>query len=258
MRQERWIITGQGRLFATSWGYDQEAEMRRAPVVLFHDSLGCVELWRDFPKRLSQATGRGVIAYDRLGCGRSDAREGELNIDFIREEARTFQVLREQLGFDSFVAFGHSVGGGMAVVCAGTFPTQCRALVTESAQAFVEDRTIKGILDAEQAFAAEGTLNRLRRYHGDKAAWVLRAWIDTWLSPAFADWTLDDDLRRVRCPLLAIHGENDEYGSNRHPERIGALTSGPAVLRILADCGHIPHREKENVVLDAVGAFLDA
>lgn len=250
-----WIDTGRGRLFARHWTPD--SARGDAPIVLLHDSLGCVDLWRDFPERLAAAGARDVIAYDRLGFGRSDAHPHTLRAGFIAEEARAdFRRVREAFALDAFVAFGHSVGGGMAVGCAAAYPDACRALITESAQAFVEDRTIAGILDAERSFAQPGRLDRLRRYHGDKAAWVLSAWIDTWLAPDFADWTLDDELGRVRCPTLVLHGEHDEYGSARHPERIAALVRGPSTLRLLHDCGHVPHRELPEVVLDLVSSWL--
>ena len=249
------IDTGRGRLFARHWTHDPARG--GVPIVLLHDSLGCVELWRDFPERLAAATARDVIAYDRLGFGRSDAHPDHLRSDFIGEEARAdFRCVREAFALDAFVAFGHSVGGGMAVGCAAAYPEACRALITESAQAFVEDRTIAGILDAKRSFAQPGQLDRLRRYHGDKAAWVLSAWIDTWLAPGFADWTLDDDLRSVRCPALVVHGEHDEYGSARHPERIAGLAHGPSALHLLRGCGHVPHRERPDVVLDLVSTWL--
>ena len=82
------------------------------------------------------------------------------------------------------------------------------------------------------------------------------AWVDNWLSPAFTDWTLDEALRQVRCPVLALHGEVDEYGSPAHPERIAALTGGRHLL--LENCGHVPHREQSRVVLDVVGQWLRA
>jgi pimeloyl-ACP methyl ester carboxylesterase len=214
-----------------------------------------VELWRDFPARLAETTGRSIIAYDRLGFGRSAPHPGRLSRHFVHDEARSgFQHLREALALERFVAFGHSVGGGMAIACAATHGDACQALITESAQAFVEDRTVAGILEARAVFAQPGQLERLARYHGDKAAWVLSAWIDTWLDPSFADWNLDEDLRRVRCPVLALHGDHDEFGSARHPERIAALTGGRCL--VLADCGHVPHREHASHVLDEVASAL--
>ncbi|WP_179400570.1 alpha/beta fold hydrolase [Burkholderia guangdongensis] len=254
---ETWIDTPHGRLYAKRWRATPAAGDARCPIVLLHDSLGCVALWRDFPARLAQATGRDVIAYDRLGFGRSDRHSGGLETTFVRDEAdHAFAAVCARMGIDAFVAFGHSVGGGMAVACAARFQHACRALVTESAQAFVEDRTLDGIRDAQRAFAEPGQIERLARYHGDKAEWVLGAWVDTWLAPAFRDWHLDDVLANVRCPVLAIHGEHDEYGSLVHPERIAARVGGTATVEIVRDCGHVPHREHPDRVLLTVETFL--
>ncbi|ATB36137.1 alpha/beta hydrolase [Cystobacter fuscus] len=251
---DRILETTAGRLFARLWGEPQ----RDAPtLLLFHDSLGCVELWRDFPARLAATTGRAVVAYDRLGFGRSDPHPGCLTPDFMREEARTsVPALISQLGLGALVPLGHSVGGAMAVATAAHFPEDCAAVITESAQAFVEDRTVAGIRAAQAGFTAPGQVERLARYHGDKARWVLDAWIETWLSPGFATWRLDDDLRGLRCPVLALHGDNDEYGSPAHPERIRSVPAGPAHAILLEGVGHVPHREHPEVVLAHVAAFL--
>jgi pimeloyl-ACP methyl ester carboxylesterase len=246
----------QGRLFARLWAPPQAAG---SPIILFHDSLGCVELWRGFPSALAMRTGRQVIAYDRLGFGRSDPRDDTLGMDFIADEANTFfPALRAELGIDRFVACGHSVGGGMAVHCAAQFGAACAALITESAQAFVEDRTLQGICAAQELFKDPAQVEKLGKYHGDKARWVLDAWIDTWLAPAFAGWSLESVLPRVTCPLLAIHGSDDEYGSPRHPALIGRLTGGPTRVEVMPDTRHVPHREREQAVLDLIAAYLHA
>lgn len=252
--EETWVNASGNRLYARRW---RVSEQDVPPIVLFHDSLGCIELWRSFPERLAKTTGRDVIAYDRLGFGRSDPHPGMLGNDFIVSEAHAaFAAVRDHFELSRFIAFGHSVGGGMAAACAAAFPGQCIALVTESAQAFVEPRTREGVLAARKTFAAKEQRDRLRRYHGDKAEWVLDAWIETWLSDDFRDWNLEATLRDIRCPVLAIHGDQDEYGSVEHPERIAALVQGPAVSKVIPGCGHVPHREKEHEVLAAVGEFL--
>lgn len=252
---DHWVAHPAGQLFARSW--TPSAAAAADPLVLFHDSLGAVELWRDFPAALCVATGRRVIAYDRLGFGRSDARRGKLAMDFIGDEARTFfPVVRQALGIERFIAFGHSVGGGMAVNCAAAFAADCAALITIAAQAFPEERTLTGIREAEIQFRDQQQVERLKKYHGEKARWVLDAWIETWLHPEFANWSLAEVLPRVRCPVLVIHGEHDEYGSGVHPEMIGRLSAGQARVEIIPDARHVPHRENPDQIVALVAAFL--
>ncbi len=230
-----------------------------APIVLLHDSLGCVELWRDFPEALAIGTGRRVVAYDRLGFGRSDARSDLLSREFVADEAETyFPRIRERLGMERFVLFGHSVGGGMALHCAARFAKSCEAVITESAQAFVEERTVAGIRAAKEQFEQPGQLARLEKYHGEKAAWVLNAWTGTWLSREFADWTLAGVLPQVKCPELVIHGMEDEYGSARHPEIIAGGVSGAARLELMRETRHVPHRQRQQVVVGMVEEFLSS
>ncbi|WP_159716453.1 alpha/beta fold hydrolase [Geminicoccus flavidas] len=251
-----WVETVHGRLHAQCWPAS-DAGPARPPIVLLHDSLGCVELWRDFPGRLATATGRRVIAYDRLGFGRPDRHPGRLGPDFVVEEASGgLAAVLARFGIGHFVAFGHSIGAGMAIAAASAHPGTCQGVISESAQALVEERTLAGIRAAQQQFARPGQMARLERYHGAKAAWVLDAWTGTWLSPEWAGWNLDAELRAASCPILAIHGEDDEYGSARHPERIAALAGGPVTVRLLPRCGHVPHREQEPDVLWAIAAFL--
>jgi len=279
---DHWIATAQGRLFARRWSAPPSpspaafASTRLAqplpPIVLFHDSLGCVELWRDFPAALCHATGRDVIAYDRLGFGCSDVRTGPLPLDFVEDEARhSLPALRAHFGMQRCVVLGHSVGGGMAAHCAAAHhrpqssdaasgvDADGTALITIAAQACVEERTLQGIRDARDQFQRDGAMERLARYHGsDKAPWVLSAWVDTWLHPDFAGWSLADALARVTCPVLALHGDRDEYGSTEQPERIARWAAGPAQVQILQGAGHVPHREQPAALAARIAQFLAA
>ena len=244
-----------GRLFVRTWS--PEVPSHLAPIVLLHDSLGSVELWRGFPSALCKATDRQVVAYDRLGFGRSDPHPGTLALDFIASEAEgDFATVLRALGIPRFIVFGHSVGGGMAVNCAAHHGAACVALITESAQAFVEDRTVEGLEDARALFKDPGQVDRLKRYHGDKARWVLDAWIESWLAPAFATWSLRPVLPQVACPTLVIHGIDDEYGSTAHPALIAELGGGAARQELMADTRHVPHREREAEVIAMVKGFV--
>lgn len=249
------IPVADGCLFARQWSPDLTT---REPIILLHDSLGSVELWRDFPKALAQATERPVIAYDRLGFGQSTRRHQSPGVNFILEEAEiVFPALTQALGIASCLLLGHSVGGAMALTIAALHLDKCSAVITESAQAFVEPLTLEGIRAAQKHFSDPQKFARLTRYHGDKAQWVLDAWTEVWLSPEFASWSLDPYLPRIQCPVLALHGDADEYGSEAFPRQITEQCSGPSLMKILEDCGHVPHREKPTEVLALVTAFVN-
>ena len=243
-----------GSVYVKKW--TPEIASAESPLILFHDSLGSVDLWRDFPSLLAENLSRCVVAYDRLGFGRSDARDALPSTEFIEEEAITyFPAIKECLSIQRYVLFGYSVGGGMAINIASRDP-DCEAVVTMSTQAFVEELTVKGVEDAKRKFEQPGQIERLEKWHGSKAKWVLHAWTDIWLSADFANWSLQSAIGGVRCPVLAIHGENDEYGSAAFPEFICGRTGGHGAMYLVSDCGHLPHKEKPQEVIGVVKAFL--
>ncbi|MEK2645719.1 alpha/beta fold hydrolase [Bdellovibrio sp. BCCA] len=251
---ENFVNVPGGKVYVKRW---KPGLVNKAPLILLHDSLGCTEIWRDFPLRLCEVTGREVISYDRLGFGRSDKRNELPSVRFVSEEAEIYlPAVLKALDIKNFALFGHSVGGAMAVVAAGTFKDSCTAIITESAQAFVEDRTREGISKAKIDFADPKVFAKLEKYHGEKSKWVLEAWTEVWLSKDFASWSLKNDLPKVQCPVLAIHGDKDEYGSVRFPEMITELATGPAQKEIINDCGHVPHREKPDAILNLAEMFL--
>ena len=256
LEQDHWITHANGRIHAHAWQPAGVADTR-APVVMLHDSLGAVALWRDFPALVARATQRRVIAYDRLGFGQSDARVNLPSAQFVTEEATDyFPALREQLGLHSFVLLGHSVGCGMAIEVAARAGDACKALITIAGQAFVEDRTLAGISEARETFKDPEQLARLARYHGDKARWVVDAWTETWLSEPFANWSTEASLPLIHCPVLAMHGEHDEYGSPIHPQLIADGVSGPAEAVVFDGAHHMPHREMPDVVVARIAQFL--
>jgi pimeloyl-ACP methyl ester carboxylesterase len=241
------------RLYVKIW--TPEA-VRGAPILLFHDSLGCTSLWRSFPAALAAVAGREVIAYDRLGFGLSDPRGDKLARDFVVEEGREAAPrLLDALGVDRFVALGHSVGGGMAAEAGAAAGERCEAVVSVSALAFVDERGRMGIRRESAGFRAPGGLRGLARHHGDKARWVLDAWADTWLSPAFDDYNFDAALAACLCPVLALQGDRDDYGGREHPARIAAAARRGR-MAMIADCGHFPHREREGLLAASVAGFL--
>lgn len=254
---EKYISIFNGQVYLKCWLPAYVVD--RSPVILFHDSLGCVGTWRDFPGKLAEKLKREVIAYDRLGFGKSSLRFELPSIRFIREEAEIyFPEIIKNLGIKTCLLFGHSVGGSMALTIAEMYPEVCTAVISESAQAFVEDRTRSGIFTAAKEFKNLNSFAKLQKYHGEKAQWVLDAWVEIWLSADFSDWSLKPGLERVRCPVLIIHGDRDEYGSVRFPDVIQESVSGIVDKKILENCGHVPHREKPDFVLDLINDFLSS
>lgn len=243
-----------GTIYVKTW--TPEKLVSQIPVILLHDSLGSVGLWRDFPALLSQKLSRRIVAYDRLGFGKSDARVSLPSVEFIEEEATIyFPHLKNHLSISNYILIGHSVGGSMAINIASR-DADCIAVVTMAAQAFVEEITIAGIEKAKTFFDQPGQIARLEKWHGEKAGWVLQAWTEVWLSAEFSDWSLQSCIHHVGCPVLAIHGDHDEYGSNAFPEFIAGNTGGASTLLILENCGHMPHKEKTEDVLNAIKAFI--
>ncbi len=249
---DQFINVPGGNIFVRRW-----KQGAGTPIILLHDSLGSVELWRGFPEALAAALGREVIAYDRLGFGKSSPRSDKLTINFIREEGEIyFKALKEALGIKNFALFGHSVGGGMAVVIASIYRDECEGVISESAQAFIEPFTLEGIRKAKKQFENPNYFAKLEKLHGTKAKWVLDAWTESWLAPEFSDWTLDEHLKLVKCPILAIHGEYDEFGSYEFPKRIVKLAGGHAEQALISKCGHVPHREKKEEIIKLTAGFL--
>jgi pimeloyl-ACP methyl ester carboxylesterase len=231
---------------------------RERPVLVFlHDSLGSVGLWRDFPERLGHAVGLGVLAYDRRGHGASDPF-GPLprTSAYLHDEARTLGRVLEAAGIDDAVLFGHSDGGSIALLAAALLPGRIRAVVSEAAHVFVEERTLEGVRAAQGAVVTGDLLSRLAKHHGEKAEALTAAWIGTWLSPAFRGWNIEAELRGIRCPVLVLQGELDEYGTAAQVDAIARGVAGPVRPALLPGLRHTPHREAPDAVLGIVAEFL--
>ena len=234
-----------------------EARPGLSPLVFLHDALGAVSLWRDLPDRLCGALSREGLAFDRLGSGRSEPRPGSPGVRFLEIEAteRLPEVLR-QAGIRRPVLFGHSDGASIALLFAGAFPEVPAAVVSIAAHVFVEDVTLAGIEATVRAWATTDLPERLGRHHGGRTESVFRAWSETWRDPAFRAVSAVEAIRSIRCPLLAIQGERDEYGTVAQLEAIAAAVSGPVRSLVLPGLGHFPHREDPERVLAETRAFL--
>jgi len=226
-------------------------------LVFLHDSLGCIATWRDFPAMLAERSQLNAIVFDRRGYGGSSPFPPNPRTPrYLEEDAESLIELLSALDVRSAVLFGHSDGGSIALIAAALRPDLVRAVVTEGAHVFVEEITLAGIRDARETLRTTNLREKLTRHHGDKTDGVTSAWIDTWLSPDFRDWNIESFLPRVACPVLAIQGTGDEYGSEDQVRAIVSGVRGPAESLMIPGVGHTPHRDAPDTVLDSTTDFL--
>ncbi len=229
----------------------------RPTIVFLHDSLGCIELWRDFPEKLGDWANCNVLIYDRQGygksCGFSDTKRDET---YMEQEADILNQLLEYLGIDKALLFGHSDGGSIALIAAAKYPQKIIGIITEGAHVFVEDISIRGIKESMVLYQNTNLKERLMKYHGQKTDSMFRAWVDTWTSPEFKNWNIEHFLPAIQCPALIIQGEDDEYGTLRQVEAIIAQTNMKARNLIIPHVKHSPHKEAPELLLEKTTEFI--
>jgi pimeloyl-ACP methyl ester carboxylesterase len=229
----------------------------RPTIVFLHDSLGCVQLWRDFPFKLAQVTQCNILIYDRLGYGKSEAMlDHERPLNYMELEASTLNHLLTTLKIEDAILFGHSDGGTIALITASKFPDKIKAIICEAAHIFVENITLEGICDAMETYKTSSLPERLTKYHGDKVDTLFKAWTDTWTSTAYRNWNIEHFLKDISCSLLFIQGDCDEYGTLLQVEKTVAQIKGKAEKFIIPNIGHTPHKESPELVFDAVKTFI--
>ncbi len=238
----------------TTWGPAPEA----APtIVMLHEGLGCVALWRDFPQQLAQATGFGVFAYSRAGYGQSDPARLPRPLDYMTIEAT--QVLPkalDQIGFRRGLLLGHSDGATISAIYAGSVSDQrVRGLVLMAPHFFTEDMGLNAIADARNAFSMQGLEARMEKYHHDARA-TFTGWNEAWLNPGFKDWNVADVIDYLRIPTLAIQGRDDQYGTLAQIDELVSRSYAPVETAILDDCRHSPHLDQPEETLAAISAFV--
>ncbi|MEI6669277.1 MAG: alpha/beta hydrolase [Acidobacteriota bacterium] len=230
----------------------------RPMVVFLHEGLGSRLQWKDFPARVRQALGVGTVVYSRWGYGASDPRAGDWPASFMHDEALTSlpEVLAAANVTQPPVLYGHSDGGSIALIFAAHYPDAVRAIVTEAAHVVVEDLTVARIASVRQRFAERAQFARFARHHGDHAEALWSGWSGAWLSPAFRRWDIRPVLARVACPVLAIQGCDDEFGTPNQLRAIEAGVTGHVTGLMVESCGHAPHAERPDAVVAALVSFL--
>ena len=235
---------------------DYPAQRENLPtLLLLHEGLGCVGMWRHFPEKLAAATGCRLIVWSRAGYGGSQAYPEARTARYMHREAEeALPALLAELHIEHPVLVGHSDGGSIALLFAAAFPELPLGIAVMAPHEFVEAETLAGILAAKTAWTASDWPQKLARYHAD-APRVFSDWNATWLSAEFRDWNIESCLPRIRCPVLAIQGEDDEYATMRQIDTIAAAVPGTRLLK-LPNCGHSPQRDQESAVLAALSEFV--
>ena len=226
------------------------------PVLVFlHEGLGSIRQWRDFPQKVARATGCRALVYDRYGYGNSDVlQESRVSVRFMHDGAlKELPALLEALQVENPILIGHSDGASIALIHAGTFPV--RGVAVMAPHVFIERFNLRSIEKITSTFETSGLKAGLGKYHRDPAR-TFHLWSDAWLDPAFRDWNIEEVLPRIRCPVLAIQGEADEYGTMAQLDAIARQVGGPCERLQLPDCGHAPFKDAPEKVLTAIANFV--
>jgi len=227
-----------------------------APVVVFlHEGLGSLAMWKGFPRDFCEAHGLTGFVYSRHGYGRSTPRPmGEpRRPDYMHVEANAvLPALLVAAGIERPWLFGHSDGGSIALLHAAGNPVA--GVVAVAPHLFVEPLSIASIEQARVAWESGDLRKRLAPYHDDAASTFI-GWNDIWLAPAFRDWNIESEIASIACPVLAVQGEDDEYGTMAQIRAIARRLPKTRLL-VIPECGHSPHRDRPALLSLEAGRFI--
>jgi pimeloyl-ACP methyl ester carboxylesterase len=248
-----------GMLETAWWGPGPTA----APtLVLLHEGLGSVGLWRDIPERLAETTGWGVFAYSRFGYGHSDTTPLPRPMTYMHDEAQiVLPLVLRASGIERAVLVGHSDGGSIAAIYAGSprqdvrTETRLLGLVTIAAHFFVEELNIASIRQIGASYETGGLRQRLARHHRDGDT-AFRGWNDAWLDKRFRDFDITSFLPNIEVPILALQGADDPYGTDEQLRVFAEHVRAPITTRLIAGAKHAPHLEARDATLAAVTSFI--
>jgi pimeloyl-ACP methyl ester carboxylesterase len=226
-------------------------------LVFLHEGLGSVSTWRDVPDVLAARTDCAAFVYSRAGHGRSDPPSAPRGVRFMHDEAlNVLPAVLDEQDIRSPVLIGHSDGGSIAIIHAGSEIRPVRALVLLAPHVFVEDRSVESIARMRELYATTDLRTRLAKHHHNVDA-AFHGWNDVWLDPGFRGWNIEEYLPAITCPVLVIQGEDDEYGTRRQVDAIARQVNGQAEIAWLPRCGHAPHRDQRELVLGQIADFVN-
>lgn len=229
-------------------------------LVFLHEGLGSIRQWKEFPDAIGKRVKCPVLIYDRYGYGKSQAFTEPRTPEYLNTEAFVFLPgLLEKLGIhEKIILIGHSDGGSIALLYASKYPDRVSGLITEADHLFCEEITIEGIKKAEQEYEKGKLKASLQKFHGDKTDAVFYGWSKVWTAGENRDWNMEHYLPSITCPVLAIQGKEDAYGSEKQLLAKQEKISGPVEILFIDGCGHIPHFQAANEVKCKMLNFINA
>ena len=224
--------------------------------MFLHDGLGAIESWKEIPERVCAAAGCAALLYDRWGYGGSEARE-RFDAGFMEAEVPVLHEILAAFDLERVDLVGHSDGATIALLFAGAYPERVRRLVSVAAHTFVEPRTTSSISELRERAATGQMPAWLSRLHGARAEHLLEAWSIGWLSEVHGRWDIRSKLSAVGCPVLAIQGEDDRFGTR---QQLSAIGEGVEVAEtwLMPGVAHTPYVEVPDEFVARVGRFLAA
>ncbi|MGI9509917.1 MAG: alpha/beta fold hydrolase [Geminicoccaceae bacterium] len=230
-----------------------------APVVIMlHEGLGCLALWRDFPTEIAEATGLPIFAFSRAGYGQSDPVTLPRPLDYMTREAMdVLPDIMNAIGATSYVLLGHSDGATIAAEYAGrTQDSRIRGLILMAPHFYTEPMNIAEVEKAKAVFESTDLKARMAKYHRDPEV-AFRGWNDAWLDSGFLDWNVAQVIDGFTIPVLVIQGLQDQYGTERQVREIKVRSPAPVDVALLDDCRHAPQFDQPEKTLALIKNFTE-
>ncbi len=227
-------------------------------LIFLHEGLGCTAMWKDYPKRLANATHCPALVFSRPGYGKSDPCPLPWKTSFMHTQAlKILPKLIKAADIDQYILIGHSDGGSIGIIFAGSPPAKgLKAVITEAAHVFCEKISVDSIAKAKINYEQGNLKKGLEKYHGKNTDNAFYGWNDVWLNPKFMNWSIEEYLKHIKVPMLALQGRDDQYGTRKQLDVI--QTGVPDVTTFLLDnCRHAPHVEQPDLTLDLMTDFIN-
>jgi pimeloyl-ACP methyl ester carboxylesterase len=255
LQEDRMVKSGKEEIYVRFINYNNEKPL----LVLLHEGLGSIEQWKDFPQLIAEATKLPVMVYDRRGYGKSSPLKKSFQADYMHQEAlEEFPTLLRELNIkQKLILIGHSDGGSIALLYASAFPDKVEMLISLAAHVFVENISVSGIQEAENMYKENVRFREaLKRYHSEKTDEIFCSWAGVWLSGEFRNWNIEECLPGIKAPVLALQGDQDQYGTEKQVDSIVSNVRGKSIKYMISDCGHSPHKEQKDITLKEIVHFI--